>query len=131
MIRQLSLRLAVLVAAFVAASFIAWWAIPVTAGAFGAMTPQDRAGPLLAGLAAMLAWGALLVWNAIIGPAGTVAALVGGVLQVRPFAVYLLTLAFAGLLAVCSAIVARAVARSLARPSGADDGRAADVSAGG
>jgi hypothetical protein len=114
--RQLVFRTAVVAVAFVAASAIAWWAVAVAAALFGVLTTRDRGGPLVAGAGAMLAWASLLVYDATRGPVGTVAATVGGVLQMKPVGVYALTLAYAGLIAVCAAVIGRAVART-ARPT--------------
>jgi hypothetical protein len=102
-------------AAFAVASFLGWWAVPVAAAIYGAMTHRHRVGPLLAGVAGMLAWAALLAFGAWVGPLSNVASLVGGVLQVRPIAVYAATLAFPGLLAVSASLVARTLTRALAR----------------
>jgi hypothetical protein len=109
-------RTLVVAVALAAASAIGWWAVPVAAAAFGALTWRDRGGPVVAGFAGMLAWTAILAYDATRGPVGTVATTLGGVLQIRPCAVYMLTLAFAGLLSVCSAIVARAVVRAAIGP---------------
>ncbi|MEA3244812.1 MAG: hypothetical protein U9Q74_01520 [Gemmatimonadota bacterium] len=111
MTRQLAFRTLVVTVAFALASLIGWWALPVAAAAFGAMTHRDRGGPVVAGLSGMLAWALLLAWDAWHGPVSTVASTLGGVLQIRAVGVYGLTLAFPGLLAVCAAIVARALAR--------------------
>ncbi len=111
MTRQLAMRTLVVTAALTLASLIGWWALPTAAAAFGAMTHRDRGGPVVAGLAGMLSWAALLAWDAWHGPVGTVAATLGGVLQIRPVGVYGLTLAFPGLLAVCAALVGRAAMR--------------------
>lgn len=115
MMRQLAFRTLVVAVAFVAASAIAWWAIAVAAALFGVLTARDRGGPLVAGLGAMLAWGVLLGYDATRGPVGTVATTLGGVLQMKAVGVYALTLAYAGLVAVCAAVLGRAVART-ARP---------------
>ncbi len=115
MTRQVALRTLVVAAAFTAASLIGWWALPAAAAAFGAMTRDDRSGAVVAGLAGMLSWAAILAYDAWAGPVAQVATTLGGVLQIKPIAVYGLALAFAGLLAVCAAIVARALARALAR----------------
>ncbi|HVZ47651.1 MAG TPA: hypothetical protein VG916_02630 [Gemmatimonadaceae bacterium] len=112
MTRQLALRTLVVTLAFIAASLLAWWALPVAAAMFGALTRDDRSGAVVAGTAGMLSWAVLLAWDAWAGPVGQVAATLGGVLQIKAVAVYVLTLAFPGLLAVCAAIVARAVARA-------------------
>lgn len=111
---RLILRTLVVAVAFAAATAIGWWAVPLAAAIFGAMTAHDRAGPVVAALGAIVAWGAILLWTATQGPVHTVAVTLGGILQTRPIAVYVLTLAFAGLLALCSAIVARAITRALA-----------------
>lgn len=115
MTRRILLRTLVVSLAFVAATAIGWWALPVSAAAFGAATWRDRAGSIVAGVAAMVAWGVILVYDAWFGPVARVASTLGGVLQIRPFAAYVLTLAFAGLTAVCAAIVARSIARVIVR----------------
>jgi hypothetical protein len=114
MTRQILLRTLVVAVAFAAATAVTWWGIIVAAAIFGAITSRDRASAVVAGFGAIVAWGGLLIYDAIRGPAGTVAATLGGVLQVHPVAVYVLTLAFAGLLAVCSAVIARGLARAIA-----------------
>lgn len=111
MTRRLALRTLVVSLAFAAATAIAWWALPLAAAAFGAMTSRDRSGSIVAGFAAMISWAGWLLYDAALGPLGTVAETLGGILQIRPIAVYALTLAFAGLVAVCAAIVARSAAR--------------------
>lgn len=116
MTRGFAWRIAIVAAALIAATAIGWWAVPVAAAIFGAITRNDRGGPVVAGVGAVLAWGALLVYDAWRGPVGTVADTLGGVLQVRPIAVYVLTLSFVGLLAICAALVARTIARAL-RPA--------------
>jgi hypothetical protein len=113
MIRQLALRTLVVTAAFAAATWIGWWALPAAAAAFGAITHRDRGGPIVAGISGALAWAALLVWGATQGPLGTVASTLGGVLGTKAVGVYGLEIAYAGLLAVCAAIVARSVARAI------------------
>ena len=82
---------------------------------FGALTYKDRAGPLVAGFGAIIAWSGILAYDAFRGPVSTVAQTVGGVLQTKPIAVYVLTLAFAGLMGICSALVSRTFARFFAR----------------
>lgn len=114
MTRQLAFRTLVVTVAFVLASLIGWWALPAAAAVFGAMTHRDRGGPLVAGLSGMLSWAALLGWDAWHGPVGTVAATLGGVFQIRAVGVYGLAIAFPGLLAVCAAIVGRALPATMA-----------------
>ena len=116
MTRRLALRAIIVALAFAAATAVGWWGVPVAAAIFGAITWRDRGGPVVAGFGAILSWSGFLVWDAVRGPVGTVAATLGGVLQVHPMAIYVLTLAFAGLTAVCAAVVGRAAARAI-RPA--------------
>ena len=113
-------RLLLLTAAFAIATFAAgWWAVPLAAAAYAAMTSAQRSSAVIAGLAAMLSWGVLLGITAAQGPVGTLATELGGVLNLGSSAVYAVTIAFPGLLAVSAAVVARALAsaRSQAAPS--------------
>jgi hypothetical protein len=105
------LRLAFLAAAFALATFVlGWWAVPLVAACYAAITSAQRGNAVASGLAAMLGWGALLAWTAARGPVGTLAVELGGILQLKPVGVYAATIAFPGLLAVSAAIVARAIA---------------------
>lgn len=115
MIRQLVLRTLVVTAAFTAASLIGWWALPIAAAIFGTITRNDRSGAVVAGIAGILSWAVILAYDGWVGPVGRVATTMAGVMQIKALAVYVLALAFPGLLAVCAAIVARALARALAR----------------
>jgi hypothetical protein len=65
----------------------------------------------------MLGWAALLAVVAARGPVGTLAAELGGVLNLKVFGVYAVTIAFPGLLAVTSAVVARALASRFNQPA--------------
>jgi hypothetical protein len=104
-------RLVLLATAFAVATFaLGWWAVPLVAAAYAAITTAQRGSAIISGLAAMLGWGALLAITASRGPVGTLAAELGGVLQIRPIGVYAVTIAFPGLLAISAAVVARALA---------------------
>ena len=104
-------RFALLAAAYAVATFaVGWWAVPLVAAVYAAITTAQRASAALSGFAAILGWGALLAVTASQGPVGTLASELGGVLQLRPIAVYAVTLAFPGLLAVSAAVVTRALA---------------------
>jgi hypothetical protein len=107
------IRVLLLAAAMAAATWIAWWLVPVVAAVFGVITRKQSGSALVAGLAAIIAWSALLVAMSAQGPVGAVAATIGGVLQIRAVGVYALTLAFPGLLASTAALVARSVATAL------------------
>jgi hypothetical protein len=102
-------RLVLLASAFAIATFVlGWWAVPVVAAAYAAISSAQRSSALASGLAAMLAWAALLAIAASRGPVGTLATELGGILQIKPAGVYAVTIAFPGLLAISAAIVARA-----------------------
>lgn len=106
---QLS-RLVLLATAFALATFVAgWWAVPLVAAVYAAITTAQRSSALVSGVAAMLGWGALLAITASRGPIGTLAVELGGVLNLRPMGVYAVTLAFPGLLAISAAVVSRAL----------------------
>lgn len=93
-----------------ATSVLGWWAVPLVAAGYAAITTAQRGSVVVAGLAAMLAWGGLLAVTAARGPVGTLATELGGVLQVGRPGVYAVTIAFPGLLAISAAVVARAIA---------------------
>ncbi len=104
-------RLVLLATAFAVATFaLGWWAVPLVAAGYAAITTAQRGSAIISGLAAMLGWGALLAITASRGPVGTLATELGGVLQLRPIGVYAVTIAFPGLLAISAAVVARALA---------------------
>jgi hypothetical protein len=104
-------RLVLLATAFAVATFaLGWWAVPLVAAGYAAITTAQRGSAILSGVAAMLGWGALLAITASRGPVGTLAAELGGVLQLGPIGVYAVTIAFPGLLAISAAVVARALA---------------------
>ncbi|MFI5244180.1 MAG: hypothetical protein ACHQQR_03065 [Gemmatimonadales bacterium] len=104
-------RFVLLAAAYALATFaVGWWAVPLVAVAYAAITTAQRGSAVLSGFAAMVGWGALLAITASQGPVGTLATELGGVLQLKPVAVYAVTFAFPGLLAVSAAVVGRALA---------------------
>jgi hypothetical protein len=108
---MLLVRLALLAAAFAVATFVlGWWAVPLVAAIYAVISSAQRGSAVLSGIAAMIAWGVLLAITAAQGPVGTLAAELGGVLKLKPLAVYAVTIAFPGLLAVSAAVVARAFA---------------------
>jgi hypothetical protein len=111
---QLS-RLVLLATAFAIATFVVgWWAVPVVAAIYAAISSAQRASAVLSAFAAMLGWLALLAIDAARGPVGTLATELGGVLNLKPISVYAVTIAFPGLLAISAAVIARAVT---ARPA--------------
>lgn len=93
---------------------VGWWMVPVVGGIYGFARHRDPATPLLAGLAAVVAWGVLLMVSASGAPAGSVSDAVGQAMRVGSGALLALTLAYPALLAASAA----AVVRALVRPRG-------------
>lgn len=87
-----------------------WIAVPVVAAAWAWVRRDDVAVPLMAALAAPLAWGVLLLLPGVTG-GGTarVAEVVGTAMEVGPVALIVLTLAFPALLAGSVAGVVRGI----------------------
>lgn len=90
---------------------LGWWMVPVLGGVYGFVRSRDAATPLLAGLAAMLAWGILLMLSAAGAPAGSVSDAVGQAMRVGPGALLALTLAYPALLAASAAGLVKALTR--------------------
>lgn len=90
---------------------VAWWMVPVVAAVWAYARRGDVAVPLLAGLAAIVAWGLLLALSASAAPAGSVLRSVGAAMQVGAGPLLVLTLAFPALLASSAAALVRALTR--------------------
>lgn len=88
---------------------VGWWTVPIVGGAWAFVKRDDAAAPLLAGLAAMLAWGILLLLGAVSGPVGTVMRVVGEAMRIGPAGLLALTLVYAALLGASAAALVRAV----------------------
>ena len=88
--------------------FGGWWAVPMIGAGLGLVRRADPAAALLAGLAAVVAWAALLaaVTSQALGP---VLPTVGPVLRLDPTRLVVVTLAFAAILAMSAAGLARAI----------------------
>ena len=106
-----AIRLILLAGAFIAATLaFGWWGVVLAAASWGVLARARRASALESGLAAIVAWGVLLLGDAVRGPVGALATIIGGALQIRPVSVYVVTLAFPALLALTAAVVARSLA---------------------
>lgn len=86
-----------------------WGAVVVCAAAWTWIRRRDAAAPMLAALAAALAWGGLLLVQSFSGPVGRVAAVVGEAMQVGATPLLVLTLAFPALLAGATAGLVRGI----------------------
>jgi hypothetical protein len=111
--------LALLVAFALAARF-GWWAVPVVAALWGVMLPRVSSPAGTAALAAASAWGVwlLLDWGPNQTAFGTLAGRLGGVMNLPPVVLILITLLLAALLAWSAAALAGATVQSLAKRSG-------------
>jgi hypothetical protein len=109
------LAMLLLAAAFALATVaFGWWAVPVVAALWALIARRQRGGAAIAGIAAMVGWGALLAIDASRGPLGALAQTLGTLFSMKAIGVYAITLALPGLLAVTAAVVARAAAVSAA-----------------
>ena len=88
---------------------VAWWTVPIVGAALAMVRRDDAFTPLIAGAAAMVAWGGLLLVSAVSAPVGEVTRVVGTAMGIGPAALIALTLAFAALLASSAGALVRAV----------------------
>jgi hypothetical protein len=95
--------------------FAGWWTVPVIGAAYGAWAARERLTLVTATLAAVLGWGALLAYDASAGPLGRLLQVLGTLFGLPGAALVVLTLAYAALLAVSAAALARSL-RRLVRP---------------
>ena len=109
---RLALRVALLALSFAIGTWIlGWWAVPLFAAIAGAMAPHVRHQGIAAGLAAALAWAALLAWSSIDGSVWSFSRLAGGAMGMSGVALIIVTLLFPAALAWLATIVAQLVAR--------------------
>lgn len=106
-------RVVLLAAVFALATFaVGWWSVPLVAVLYTVIAARGtelagRSSAVVAGIAAMLGWAALLAIAAARGPVPTLAAELGGILRLPASGIYAVTIAYPGLLAISAAIVAR------------------------
>jgi hypothetical protein len=92
-----------------------WWTLPVVAALWGAARFRHRRTALDAGLAAVLAWSALLARQALRGPVDAVAAKTAAVMGLPGPALVLVTLLYAFLLAWSAARLTSSTRRAPSR----------------
>jgi hypothetical protein len=90
---------------------LGWWSVPVLAAVAGGLARDIPRQAIAAGVAAAVAWGALLAWTAITGSVWSFSRVVGGAVGVSGPLLILLTLLFPAVLAWSAAAVAQFVAR--------------------
>lgn len=106
-----AIRMVLLAGAFAAATAaFGWWGVAVVGACWGVIARARRSSAVESGLAALVAWGILLAIDSARGPIEALATVVGATLRIGPVGIYAVTLAFAALLALASAIVARSLA---------------------
>ncbi len=91
--------------------FAGWWMVPVIGAAYGAWAARERLTLVTATLSAVLGWGALLAYDASAGPLGRLLQVLGALFRLPGAALVVLTLAYAALLAVSAAALARSLRR--------------------
>ena len=105
------LAVALLTAAFAAATVVGWWTVPLVGALWGVLRSALSRPALLAGLAAASAWGLWLVYDYSVAGA-TFAPFLGrlaGVLTIPTTILILVTVLFPGLLAWSAAALAGAL----------------------
>ena len=107
--RRLALVLALAAGIAMLTMLVAWWMVPVAGAAWTLWRRGQPAAALEAGIAAAVAWGALLLVVAVRGPVAQVATQVGGVVGVPGAVLVLLTLLFPFALAWSAARLAMAL----------------------
>ena len=84
---------------------LGWWGVLLGAAIIGFAFHEHRGGGWRTAFAGALAWGLLLVIDAVAGPFGVVSRTLGGVVRVPGFMLVLITLAFPAALAWSAATV--------------------------
>ena len=111
-------RTGLLSAAFVLATMVlGWWAPALVGAAWGFLARARSVAAREAGFAALIGWGALLLWTAVHAPVTTLLQRLGAIMRIPPALLVLTTLVLAGVLAWSAAAVARVSALGLQRLS--------------
>lgn len=90
---------------------LGWWGVVIAALVAGVMLFRRDGAAWLVALAAVVAWGALVVVDMLGGRFSTLATSIGGVLRVPAGAVLVVTLLFGALLAWSAAVVGGEIGR--------------------
>ena len=107
-----ALRVVLLAASFAIGTWVlGWWAIPLFAAVAGVLARHAPAQAVATGVAAAIAWGALLAWSTLRGSVWSFASQVGGAVGVSGVVLIALTLVFPALVAWLAAFLAQTLAR--------------------
>lgn len=90
---------------------LGWWSVPLFAAMAGVLARDIRRQAIATGIAAAVAWGALLTWSATAGSVWSFSRVVGGAVGVSGPLLVVVTLLFPALLAWSAAAVARFATR--------------------
>jgi hypothetical protein len=90
---------------------VGWWGVVIVALLSGAMLWRRRGVAWLVALAAIVAWGALILTNAVGGRFATLASSIGGVMRVPPALLLVVTMLFGALLAWSAAVLGSEIGR--------------------
>ena len=94
---------------------LGWWGVVVAALVAGAVLSRRRGAPWLVALAAVTAWGALILVNSAGGRFATLASSIGGVMRFPPALLVIVTLLFGALLAWSAAVLGSEIGRMARR----------------
>ncbi len=109
---RFALRVLLLALSFAIGTWIlGWWSVPLFAAVAGVMARHVRHQGIAAGLAAALAWAALLGWSASQGSVLSFSRVAGGAMGISGVALILVTLLFPAALAWLATAVAQFLAR--------------------
>ena len=90
---------------------LGWWGVVVAALLAGVVLWRRRAVPWLVAVAALTAWGALILVNSFGGRFATLASSIAGVMRLPPALLVVVTLLFGALLAWSAAVVGAEIGR--------------------
>jgi hypothetical protein len=90
---------------------LGWWGVVVAALLAGALLQHRRAGAWLIALAAVVAWGSLMLVDSVGGRFAALATSLAGVMRVPAPALLIVALLFAALLAWSAAVVGSEIGR--------------------
>ncbi len=90
---------------------LGWWGVVVAALVAGAALSRRRGVAWLVALAAITAWGALILVDSLGGRFATLASSIGGVMRLPPALLVIVTLLFGALLAWSAAVIGSEIGR--------------------
>ncbi len=109
---RFALRVLLLALSFAIGTWIlGWWSVPLFAAVAGVMARYIRHQGIAAGLAAAIAWAALLAWSAAAGSVWSFSRIAGGAMGISGAALILVTLLFPAALAWLATTVVQFLAR--------------------